>query len=286
MVDTAPRAEYGATVDVLVLYTPTALAHVGSVNGMTMRVLNSNDQLNEAIIKSDVRNTRVRVVGIEEIAFNENNGVTPTATRWLGYQSWVRLDPSATSRRDAYQADLVVMLVHDNAAGAPCGVAYVQRPDCGLDAIPYEPGCDVGEDYNSFAYSIVHVGCSQANAIYAHEVGHQFGAEHQPQYAYAGIGSFVWSYAHYVNLVARDVMAYASDCTSGNCPMQLHFSNPHVNFFDGAGPPTGSFAPESMVDSRYRYSAKTLQYLAQGVANFRGATAPADRILFSGFEPK
>lgn len=51
-------------------------------------------------------------------------------------------------------------------------------------------------------------------------------------------------------------------------------------------PPGVAAIVEHQVNPNYRYSAKTLQYLAQGVANFRGATAPANRILFSGFEPK
>ncbi|MCK9488691.1 MAG: M12 family metallo-peptidase [Xanthomonadales bacterium] len=251
---------------------------------MTMRALNSNDQMNVAIGNSDIRNTRVRIVGVEEVAYNENNGVTPHTTRWYGYRMFLRDSPFVELRRSAHQADLVVMFIHDNA-GSYCGLAYVQRPDCDQDDPVSVGGCDVGNAYDDFAFSVVHVGCAQANAIYAHEVGHQFGAEHQPAYAYAGIGSFVWSYAHHVNQVARDLMAYQNPCTGG-CPMQLHYSNPFVNFFGGSGPPTGSFSPESIVDPRYRYSARTLQYLAQGVANFRGMTAPADRILFSGFEPK
>ncbi len=88
-----------------------------------------------------------------------------------------------------------------------------------------------------------------------------------------------------MNSVARDVMAYANDCPSG-CPMQLYYSNPHVNFSGGSGPPTGTLTPQSGSDPRYRYNAKTIQYLAQGNANFRGPTAPADRIFANGFEPK
>ncbi len=176
------QAGFGPTVDVLVLYTPEVLTRLDSHAAIEARALSSNDQMIETIGNSDTRNTHIRIVGIEQIAYNENNGVMPHATRWYGYRVFLRTSPVVVARRNAYQADLATMLLHDNAQ-AYCGVAYVQRPDCDFDDPTPTNACSVGTGYNGFAYSVVHVGCALANAIYAHEVAHQFGAEHQPQYA-------------------------------------------------------------------------------------------------------
>jgi hypothetical protein len=182
-----------------------------------------------------------------------------------------------SSLRNTYNADIVVLLVGDTTS---CGVAYTQRDQCGIDTD--ELNCSVGAGYNAFAYSVVssNPACPVGDYSFVHEVGHQFGLEHDRTEPYTEDPSFYWSfgYAIYAPPIAdRDVMARASNCLG--CASTLLYSTPQVNFPSGAT--AGTFNIDG--NGRAAWNARTVAALASTMSGFRGA-AVTDRVFRSAFE--
>ncbi len=288
--DPAPTKNLTDIVDVLVLYTNNALAVAGGQGALDALIQNSFLDMNVSLENSLVVSARVRNVlpgGAQGVLvnYNESPGIIDPDPRFFAHRVWARTDPQATvdpvTGRDAHLADLVVLLVGD--AGY-CGVAYTQRPNCGVAT--GELGCGVGAAYNAFAVSVVSTFCAVQSRSFAHEVGHQFGLEHDPPWGITGGGaSFLWSYGHTVSnatVQTRTIMAYETLATCPfTCPIALHYSNPNVDFQAFPGTATGSLVPDGQ--GRTKFNARTVSLLSEAMVNFRGP-AVLDRIFRGSFE--
>lgn len=103
--------------------------------------------------------------------------------------------------RDRIAADVNVMVVNNSSS---CGVGYLNSSAAS-------------------AFSVAHYGCATGYYTFAHEIGHNFGAHHNPQ---APANNTVYPYGHgYLHPGSswRTVMAY--DCRAG-CPRINYWSNP------------------------------------------------------------
>lgn len=283
----------GGTVDVLVLHTLNALNVVGSQEALDALILGSFTNMQTALDNSQAFRVRINHAlgnGLvsQFVGYDESPAVIDNIQRWYAHRRWVRTDPAAVAARNAFQADLVVLAVGDAAF---CGVAYTQRPDCGQDS--GEPGCGVGLGYDPFAVSVIGTSarCGLPTHTLAHEVGHQFGLEHDPPNgAVVTRASFPWSYGHTVSTTAvqaRTIMAYEittgqrTNCANG-CPIQLHYSNPQVEFQAWPGTPTGVNGADAQ--GRSRVNARTSVLYAPAMETFRGPEVPDFGVYGHGFE--
>lgn len=282
------RPKYTDQIDVLVLHTPNVLQLPGvDQTQLNMRIAESFDQLNGAVLDSGIVSVRVRNVASSgnlssQIGYNEQNGLTcpPNISvaecNYFGHKLFVRNSVAAQSLRDSDLADLVVMVVAD--ASVACGVAYVQRPDCGRSDRHgvHELGCDIGESYNGFAYSVVAYDCMTQFLTFAHEVGHQFGGEHNPE---SGVppedASYPWSFGHWVSMQAETLMSvrrFFGLCQG--CIPSLQFSNPGVPYLGFPATPSGTGT---------RFNALTVAALSPAMSEFRDPRL-VDLIYRSSFE--
>ena len=281
-------------ISVLALYTPLARDAAGGVGGINSLISASIADMNQALENSSAASVSIENVmpsGQPGLEFNYNELPDTTGCfgsaelcRFLYHRKYVR--QNAATLRNTYSADLVVMFIGDSYL---CGVAYTQRPACGSDT--QEPGCNVGQSYNAYAYSVVSASCGVATRTLAHEVGHQFGMEHSiPPTATSYTPSFPWSWGHWVPNIGRTIMSYQDPClvfdpvtnpNPGPCPVQLHYSNPNVNFLAFPSVPTGKSVPDFL--GRYTFNARTATTFSEAMSNFRGP-AITDRLFRSSFE--
>lgn len=236
--DAAPaQPAANATVDVLVAYTPGAATLLADPVAAAQAQV---DQTNQHYIRSQIAIT-MRLVGTMSVPYTETsaNGKDPFTNALTDMRNGVGPFSAVFTKRDQVGADLVVLLIKDTTY---CGLAYVNSSA-------------------SFAFGTVGAdsGCLSGAISFAHEIGHNFGAVHDPvTEAQQGNSPPPYSYGYgYFNpgKTWHTIMAYGSAC---NCPAIGYFSNPNVSF---QNEPTGN----------------TTQFNVARVHNERAATVAAFR---------
>jgi hypothetical protein len=207
--------EDGSRVDVLFLYSTSAKNYWGGAAQVEAGALQMEDFLNEAFTNSlptAVPPLRARFVGIEELT-----GSVPTTLEGMAANTRIR------ERRRVLKADLVILL--RASSGGYAGQAWVY--------------CGSPEFSKTHAFGYVRADYLFRIKTTAHEIGHLFGANHDP--GNTGVNS-CWhsdSRGHFFNAtnpqgVTRcygTIMSYI--CADRRIP---YFSNPSILFL---GRPTG-----------------------------------------------
>ena len=157
---TDPQAaeDSGATIDVLVVYTPATRAAGGGTANMTALVDLAVAETNQSYANSGI-NPRVNLVHAEEVAYTESDDWSEGMRRLLdaadGYMD------SVHALRDAHSADLVVLIVESTAL---CGLAAKIGQNSPADA--------------PSGFVMVARLCATGYYSFAHELGHIQGARH------------------------------------------------------------------------------------------------------------
>lgn len=222
--DTAPDAEpptaadVGNVVDVLVVTTAGARLEAGSPEALSAHVASGFAQANAALTASNVP-YQLRMAGHIETPTVETGGNLSTDLRRLATPNDGYFD-EAHLHREINHADLVSLWV----GGTPdltCGLGYVS-PNA------------------AYGFTALFRACATDNFTFAHEVGHNLGAEHDAGAAESPEGSAPYARG-YVDLAARTrtVMAYNTACANAgfDCTRIGYFSNPAVSY---NGRPTGT----------------------------------------------
>ncbi|HYF61950.1 MAG TPA: M12 family metallo-peptidase, partial [Herpetosiphonaceae bacterium] len=248
----------GETIDVMVLYTPSAQTAAGGLAAMNALVDQAVADTNTAYANSDVAQ-RLRLVYKGAVSYTEQDFTNDLYA--LTFTAGSPQDPSGAidsihALRDTYHADLVSLLV--NHSGGICGLGWLMST--------------ASVSFESRGFNVVNYDCAVApQNSFAHELGHNMGITHDKENAGDGVPSFAYSYGHQVPGQFRTVMAYVNGCASP-CPRVRHFSNPNVTY---NGFPTGTAANSASP----AYNALSLDNTANTVASFRVAPVVAtDRI--------
>jgi sugar lactone lactonase YvrE len=224
----------GSELDVVVVYTPSALATAGGIAAVHAAIELGVAEANLSFENSEV-STRIRVVHKEEIDYQESGSMPTDLSRLRDGTHGLDV---AHTLRDEYCAD-VISLMLDPLDPDWAGYAYVMSAS---RLPPYD-----------FAPRAVHVVTYYAfrGLTFAHELGHNLGARHNrgsscgtgdcTDLCCAGdptkeqlVGSYDYSYGHIVPDQWRTVMAYWFECSY--CPRMPFYSNPTLAF---GGLPTG-----------------------------------------------
>jgi Metallo-peptidase family M12B Reprolysin-like len=243
--------ENGTSIDILVVYTPTAASTNGGQAGIESKIGMALDELNLATSNSMI-GTTFNIVHMEEIAFTESGSMGGQLNSLRVPNDGI-LD-SVHPLRDQYKADLVMLVIN---AGDVCGIAN----------IGVGPG-NTSTPENAF--SVVASTCLLGPvSAFAHEVGHNMGIIHgyEENPCTNGGSRFAKGY------VAPDE-SFQTVMASGGAPRELYFSNPDVSF---NAIPTGT-----MVDSEFPAdSASAFALAAPVVAKYRNRDMNANGIADS-----
>ena len=257
------------TVDILVVYTPSAEAHEGGKEEIEATIRAEIEKTNQALINSGLSHRKIRLVAMEQVDYTQSTDYIGNDLQVLRDKRGAYNDPTGIldevhTLREKYGADLGHLFVEQAIGG--CGIAnrydlydkrFVENA-CADNSTPDE--CVVQEQkrlwrYKSFSVFAIPEGC-RIQYSFTHELGHNFGLYHE-RYVESYLSltdpvNFpVKSYGFgYVNQnfsrsrCARTIMAYGDQCVdegSDYSPRQLMFSNPDVELgsedvgFDPAG---------------------------------------------------
>lgn len=228
-----------ARIDVMVLYTASTRTAAGGTAAIQATAQAAVDAANTAYANSQITQ-RLRLVHTQEVTYNESGN------SYSSHLSWVTADPAVAALRNAYGADLVDLLVQD---GAACGIGWLMT--------------NVSPSFAGSGFSVTARSCAVGNLSFAHELGHNMGAHHDPANARSS-PAYPYSYGHFIDGLYRTVMSYDTQCPSG-CTRVAYFSNPDISYL---GQPTGI--------ANARDNHRTLNNSASVVANFRQEVQPGD----------
>ena len=176
--------KYIDRVRVLVVHTGQAAVQAGNATALNDRVEASMTALATSLTNSSIVQTQVELIrpnGAASTLVNYNQSMPALAGnathRWFAHRAWLRSNATVKNLRNQHQADLVVMLVADLGPG---GIAYIQRPGCTLETVPYNTDAGVacggmGAGFAPLAVAVVNFEGALADLVFPHEIGHIFG---------------------------------------------------------------------------------------------------------------
>ncbi len=240
-------ADTGAIIDVMIVYSKQTAATAGTA--IAAQAQQAIDSANTAYANSGIT-TRLNLVHVAAMNYDESGDFNTDLNR-LTSGSDGYMDEVATLR-NTHAADLVSLFVEN---GQYCGLAWI-----GPSA--------------SYGFSVVNRGCASGNLTFAHELGHNFGALHDP---YVDPGTSPYAYGHGYAVPAagwRTVMAYNNVCSAAgtNCTRIPYFSNPNFSY----GSPAQPMGTASTSDNTRVHNQN-----ATTVANFRSSGTGGCTFAFS-----
>ena len=236
-------ADTGDVIDVLVAYTPTAREGVGNIDAFIQFAI---DNTHRAYSNSNI-GFRLRLVHKHQVRYVQNSDMLQDLD-FLSDPRDGHMD-ELPNLRNLYGADLVVLIVA-RPTNSVCGIGWLP------DFARYPD-----RDFSNMGFSVVAQNCETVRYnTFAHELGHNQGAAHNPFYARA-ISPPTFPYRHGRCNAAEGwhtIMSYGLG-EQGRCTPQIkYFSSPNIRY---QGTPTGDAAVH---DNR-----RVLLETARRVANFR-----------------
>jgi len=217
-----------------------------------------------ALVNSDFAHSlitaRVRLVKIAEVNLPGDESTASMS----GWQS-----TALTALRQTN--DGVMDEIHPlrDQVGADLVCLAVNRPDSGCSGIGYvlERPTQVASDTvgnDLYGFTVVNYGLMTANSVVSHELGHNFGCQHDRENAGGATGAYSYSYGYRFygqnGVQYRTIMAYAPGIRLG------YFSNPNVTATE---PGVGVLVGVPAGQPGEAYNALTMEKDAFEVAGFR-----------------
>jgi peptidyl-Asp metalloendopeptidase len=246
--DTVVANDSAAFIDVLVVYTDDLRASLGNTASAVAAATSAIAATNTAYANSGVT-PRVRLAGTLEVAYNDS-GNLETALYDLRGTSDGQMDNVHTVRNQV-GADAVALLTL-NGSGGTCGIGFLMG--------------SLSAGFASNAFSATRWSCAVGNLSFPHELGHNFGLEHDRFVSPSGTPAYPYGFGYVDSqLQFRDIMAYANAC---GCTRIQYFSNPNMTYLSR---PLGihyESSPGTSADN-----VRALNNAAMTIANWRQAVS-------------
>ncbi len=201
-------------LDIMVIYTATAMSNAGGEDAINSQIRVALAEGQDALDNSQV-NLQLRLVHTEETSYTETGDFNTDLDR-LGNPSDGFMDDALVTR-DKYKADIVSLWV-EQTIGSLAGLAYQLLPGSTI-----------------YTYNVIYRPRAVGTYIPVHEIGHNFGCDHEPQYS---ASNPLYPYAHAYFFQSPDTSNHETVMTAVAHISQRvpHFSNPNVFYDNGSGP--------------------------------------------------
>ncbi len=187
------------TVRVLVNYTSAANNATPSMSGLINLAISES---NQGYTNSSVAVT-LQLAGSGLVTYTETGNFSTELSRYSGTSDGY-MDTIHT-QRNSVTADVAVLIINGSAY---CGLGYLNSSAAS-------------------AFTVVARTCATGYYSFAHEIGHNFGANHDP----ANASGSPYAYGHGYQYPAgswRTIMAYA--CSGASCTRINYWSNPNKTY--------------------------------------------------------
>lgn len=199
-------------------------------------------ETNTALATSKV-NLRLYVTSIVPVNYTQD--LTDMQTDLTRFRDGVGPLALVKNQRDALGADMAALIV-PKSTPTECGRAWV----------PHVSGAPES------AFSVTAFDAARCHAFsFAHELGHNLGANHNREDTKIIDTPYSFSYGHRVPGKASDIMAYP--CKTSACPRKLQYSNPAVDFIGYPGVKSGTATANN---------ARSMSGLAPTISKYRAQT--------------
>lgn len=237
----------GRLIDIMVVWTPAAQSSAGGLANVRSLAQAAVDSANAIYLNSGIAN-RLRLVHAQQIGYLERTSCGATtfdcALDDLTFVGDGLID-EVHSLRDLHGADLVALLIDDDPQF--CGLAWL--PD------------SISAENAWLGFSVTARSCALGNKSFAHELGHNMGAHHDPANSDdAGPKPYNHGYIS-PQRTWRTVMAYGDPCSF--CPRLSFFSNPRLNNVDG----------DALGTAMQSNNALVLNLTGKAIAGYRSTSA-------------
>lgn len=156
------------TLDILVVYTPTAAGNWAGRGGAQAAIRNAGDYLN-MVLRNGRIDIRTSIVHTAEVSGLDRVGRDGTGLYGSSIISQLRFHGEALRLRREHGADLVHLFTGESPwLFSACGQHYLLSRD------------ETAEGFSEFGYGWTANSCYADGPIFAHEVGHGLGAHHDP----------------------------------------------------------------------------------------------------------
>lgn len=251
---TATQGEAAADsvrVDVLVPYTNAVAAAVSNIGALIQLAV---DESNQAYAQSNA-GVVLRLVGTMQVNYTEYAGTSdPFSNALNDVTNGTGVMAAVHTRRDALGADEVALLISDSTY---CGLGWLNSTE-------------------NLGYVAVAYNCATGYYSFAHEIGHNFGARHDPQVD-ATTTPYAYAHGFHNGNAWRTIMAYGDYC--GNCPRLQYFSNPSV-LYQGVAMGTSATSDNARV---HRERVATIaSFRPDATSPLYAATLPSSRSIQVG----
>ena len=197
----APSKAVAANTVVRALVNYTSAAN-NATPSMANLINLAVSETNQGYANSAVTIT-LQLAGTGLVSYTETGNFSTELSRYRGTSDGY-MDSIHTTRNNV-AADVAVLIVNGSAA---CGIGYLNSSA-------------------STAFSVVARTCATGYYSFAHEIGHNFGANHDPANASGSTYAYGHGYQRPTN-VFLTIMAYA--CSGASCTRINYWSNPNKTY--------------------------------------------------------